>query len=197
VTTLAAANRNSQLKLRAVMLRSLLGLWPTLAVDSLDATFPRWALAAGQLVIAQHATSVQISAEYLQAQRFASGVAGAPVIVRATPPAAELVATALHVTSVVAVKRSMSAGQSAPQAMANAFVQSSGAASRMVLDGGRETITRSAIADPRARGWARVTSTRPCSFCEMLAGRGAVYKEDTADFQAHDHCACSAAVEYR
>jgi hypothetical protein len=30
----------------------------------------------------------------------------------------------------------------------------------------------------------------------MLAGRGAVYRRDTADFAAHDHCRCGAAPSW-
>jgi len=41
-----------------------------------------------------------------------------------------------------------------------------------------------------------VTSANPCDFCLMLESRGAVYKEWTVDFQAHDSCACTAAPEW-
>ena len=30
----------------------------------------------------------------------------------------------------------------------------------------------------------------------MLAGRGAIYSAETADFSAHDHCACTVAAVY-
>jgi hypothetical protein len=30
----------------------------------------------------------------------------------------------------------------------------------------------------------------------MLAGRGSVYSADTAEFEAHDHCGCSAEPVY-
>lgn len=41
-------------------------------------------------------------------------------------------------------------------------------------------------------GWIRVSDGDPCAFCSMLLGRGPVYKEETAGFEAHDHCCCSA-----
>lgn len=42
-------------------------------------------------------------------------------------------------------------------------------------------------------GWRRVTSDNPCDFCAMLAAQGAVYNaEETADFEAHDNCSCTA-----
>lgn len=64
---------------------------------------------------------------------------------------------------------------------------------KLVLDQGRHTIIDNVHRDPKAHGWARVTETRPCSFCALLATRGAVYRSDrTASFKSHDHCACHA-----
>lgn len=69
------------------------------------------------------------------------------------------------------------------------------------LDGGlqrsiaaqhRETIMRSSIADPAAKGWKRVGNGDTCDFCAMLIGRGAVYARETARFKSHDHCSCVA-----
>jgi hypothetical protein len=57
----------------------------------------------------------------------------------------------------------------------------------------RDTITTNRRRDPDAVGWRRVTSGSGCKFCQMLAGRGAVYREDTARFASHPHCSCSAA----
>lgn len=66
-----------------------------------------------------------------------------------------------------------------------------GGLQRIVADVGRQTITRSSVADPGARGWQR-SATAGCSFCVMLAGRGAVYSLSTVDFSSHDHCKCIA-----
>jgi hypothetical protein len=67
-----------------------------------------------------------------------------------------------------------------------------GSVTRLVLAGGRDTVTGITPQDPVAKGWERVIEPGACSFCAMLAGRGAVYKESTADFRAHDHCKCVA-----
>ncbi len=67
-----------------------------------------------------------------------------------------------------------------------------GAGTRMVLKGGRETITQTAIGDPVATGWERILTPGACGFCSMLAGRGGVYTESTVGFRAHDHCHCVA-----
>lgn len=65
--------------------------------------------------------------------------------------------------------------------------------SKNVLDTGRSTVLKNAHRDRRSRGWAREVEAGACSFCAMLATRGAVYKsEDSAKFEAHDHCHCIA-----
>lgn len=76
-----------------------------------------------------------------------------------------------------------------------------GAVNRYVLQPGRETIRESAAADPRAVGWKR--ETRPsrtfpsgCGFCNVLAGRGGVYKWDVAPFASHDDCHCVASPSW-
>jgi len=75
-------------------------------------------------------------------------------------------------------------------AMARDSLQGAGA--RMVMNGGRDTVTKAAAGDPMAEGWERVIEPGACGFCAMLAGRGAVYKETTVSFRAHDHCHCVA-----
>jgi hypothetical protein len=60
----------------------------------------------------------------------------------------------------------------------------------------RDTITLNSRRDPDSVGWARVAGDS-CGFCRMLAGRGAVYKRDTAIFAAHGHCDCTARPAFR
>lgn len=193
---LTAAYRSETAALRAGTIRDLLRLWPALDWKRLDSTYPAWALATGQLVATNRQTSANLAAAYLQATRQAAGVAGsAPLTFRGDLDPTQFV-TALRVTSVVAAKRAAVAGMPEVKAMRAAFVQSSGAMSRLVLDGGRDTIVDTVRNDPTAAGWQRVTAGSACGFCRMLAGRGAVYKEDTADFASHDHCHCSALPIY-
>lgn len=74
-------------------------------------------------------------------------------------------------------------------------------AMRHTLNGGRETMRRAVTEDPAAWGWARMTDADPCDFCEMLAGRGAVYKSArTAGDELnryHDGCACSVIAVFK
>lgn len=66
-----------------------------------------------------------------------------------------------------------------------------GGTMRNILTAPRDTIMTSSISDPRAQGWQR-SASGGCAFCQMLAGRGAVYSRTTVDFGAHNNCKCVA-----
>jgi hypothetical protein len=57
----------------------------------------------------------------------------------------------------------------------------------------RDTITTNTVRDPASVGWRRVSSGKGCKFCRMLSDKGAIFKESTARFAAHESCHCSAA----
>lgn len=78
---------------------------------------------------------------------------------------------------------------------AAARAQIFGGLQRRVTNAGRSTVMESSVADPRAAGWRRI-GAGGCGFCQMLIGRGAVYRETTADFKSHDHCRCAAVPEF-
>lgn len=67
----------------------------------------------------------------------------------------------------------------------------SGGLQLRIANAARTTIIESSFADPAAQGWQR-SASGGCPFCQMLAGRGAVYSERTVDFSAHDNCNCVA-----
>ena len=187
--------RRQTLALRSVTLRDLQRLWPALNVRDLEGTFPAWLTGASSLVLRDRRRAAGLATRYLEAHRMAAGVPGTPEIRLAPQIDPERLSTALRVTSLVAIRRGFGAGYSPEKAMANAFVQSSGSATRLVLDASRETIRRTTLADSRTEGWRRVT-VGGCDWCRMLAGRGAVYSEATVDFSAHDHCGCTAEPVY-
>lgn len=65
-----------------------------------------------------------------------------------------------------------------------------GVVQEYALQPGRDTISRSTIRDPAAAGWSRHTRGDACSFCKMLAGRGAVYSSGSVRFDSHGGCHC-------
>lgn len=66
-----------------------------------------------------------------------------------------------------------------------------GVIEKNVLDTGRHTTLNAVHLDRMAKGWAREPEPGACSFCALLATRGAVYKsEQSGGFRSHDHCRC-------
>ena len=76
-----------------------------------------------------------------------------------------------------------------------ALSKASGGLQRIIFNADRQTVMRSSIQDPRARGWQR-EGNGECDFCQMLIGRGAVYSEETVDFDSHDRCRCIGVPAY-
>lgn len=188
--SLTEQHRLAQLALRAVTLRQLLLIWPAFNLDDVDGTWPAVYTALAALVDGRRRDSAGLAAAYYQAIRVAEEVGGTPTPILADPVDPAQLALSLAVTGPATVKRLTAAN--APNVASTTLVRLSGAVGRHVLDGGRQTLIRSLGADRRARGWQRVTSGRGCEFCRMLAGRGAVYGEDSAQFESHDHCGCTA-----
>lgn len=186
---LTAHYRRNTLTLRAQTLRDFTTLWPILSIRRLDATYPAWASAVYTLVTRDRGRASGLASVYLALVRSASGAAGTAPTVLPKPLDVEQFAASLRSTSVIAVKRSLMAGKTELAAMETAFTQASGAATRHVLNAGREVIIDSAVADPSARGWTRVASGSACDFCAGLAD-GAVLS-DAVEMATHDHCSCS------
>ena len=111
----------------------------------------------------------------------------------------------LNATGIASYKKAIRAGQTPEQSRDTMAVNLSGAVTNLALEGGRELIHETVMADEEAIGWARVDDGDPCAFCAMLISRGAVYKSaDTAGraknkqfvgpgmFKFHNHDGCSA-----
>jgi hypothetical protein len=73
----------------------------------------------------------------------------------------------------------------------------SGAAVRMVLNGGRSTVTKAASGDNNALGWERIIEAKPCGYCSGLAASSSVRKATSDVFHAHDDCQCLARVVFK
>lgn len=113
----------------------------------------------------------------------------------------------LIVTGPVSQKRKAKRDKWLELARGESFVESSGAASRHVLTGGRQSLLTLVREDTRAIGWVRVTDGDPCAFCAMLASRGPVYKQNSfsrsdprwtgpGTVKVHDACACTLEAVY-
>lgn len=188
---LAEQHRQAQLQLRTQALRDFLHLWPIWLGDG--QTFARLVQAVKPLVTVYRNASSNLAGAYYASARTSEQINGdfAPHI--ATPLPDDQLFNSLYATGQSAARDAIAAGQSPDNAREVALTRVSGAVTRHVLDGGRATIIESVQNDAKALGWARVTDGDPCYFCLTLASRGAVYKtEETASFEAHDHCGCAA-----
>lgn len=192
--TLTRHHRAAQVKLRAIALRDYVQLWPLWRGD--DASFNRLVVATLPLVRAHNQLSASVAAAYFDDFRSAEDPGGTASPIVADPVPDEQIEGSLHVTGRVMTSKALAAGLSPDAAMQQALVRTSGAVVRHVLAGGRDTLVTSAIEDAQAVGWSRVTASRPCAFCAMLASRGPVYGEESVRFKAHDHCSCMAEPAY-
>lgn len=194
---LTERHRTVQLALRALALRQVLEVWPAFDAEDAARSWPAVESALLAIVGERRAISASLAAGYFEVFRQAERVGGRamPVLSSFDEAALARARTSLQVTGYVTTERLRSLKHPDPGRVA--LVRVSGAVTRHMLDGGRETLLASVRADRRARGWARVTSAEPCEFCAMLASRGAVYTASSGVFQAHDHCACSLEPVYR
>ncbi|MCC6238121.1 MAG: hypothetical protein IT299_11195 [Dehalococcoidia bacterium] len=189
-TRLTAEHRSAQLALRAITLRQVLQVWPAFDTEHAGRSWPPVENALLAIIGQRRADSTSLAAGYFEAFRAAERIGGTatPILSAFDAEAMARARTSLQVTGYVTTERLTALKRPAPSR--TALVRVSGAVTRHVLDGGRETLLASVRDDPRALGWERVTSAEPCNFCAMLASRGAVYAATTGTFQSHDHCGC-------
>lgn len=204
---LTEQHRQAQLAIRSAFMAELVRLWPLINLDRLDETAAEWITFVTDLILLWRNESVNRALLYYDAFRRAE--TGQPLTQRGNyrslvtvEPAA--IRTSLLVTGPIGVKSRIGKGIHPEVAKAKALVDVTGAASRHVLNGGRQLITEAVTKDKVAIGFARVTDADPCAFCAMLASRGPVYSKETATRtttrskkrgpgeQYHDHCGCTA-----
>jgi hypothetical protein len=185
----AQQHRLLQLAVRAVTLQQVLRVWPAFDPEQLTESWPTVREGLAAIIQIGRRDSAGLASAYYRSARFEAGIAGEAPIVLAPPAPPTQLATSLDVVGLYGARRLTALGRD--DVADQTLVKVAGAVGRHVLNAGRDTVLKSMQADPRARGWRRVTSGMACSFCSMLASRGAVYGKDSVEFQAHDHCSCS------
>lgn len=197
--TLTEGHRIAQARLGAQTVQLLRAAWPLLDPADLDGTIGRWLRVAVPVVTRQRRRSAVLAGQYVQAFRAVElGVDGDYRATLDSQTDVRPAVTSLTVTGPVSIKEQVRRFVPLARAVTAAESGHAAAGMRHALNGGRSTILESVRADRRAQGWARVTSGDPCAFCQILASRGPVYRDEaTASFEAHDHCACTAEPVYR
>jgi hypothetical protein len=195
---LTERHRQAQVRLSALTVARIRQLFALLDPADLGRNTPGFVDAAVLLIAQQHDVSVGLARRYYRAFRAAEtgsqigGTLPAPGFDR------DRVRTSVLVTGPVKVKQGMALGKTFEQASRTALTTVSGAATRHVLNGGRNMLSGAIQADRAALGYARATSGKPCAFCALLAARGPVYKSDTsASFKPHDACHCEPEPVFR
>lgn len=197
LTSLDEGHRSQQLVIRNALLAELLVLWRQMNPDAPQETFVSWARQALLVIGNRRAQSSVLASRYVRAVRRQAGVPGAAPAVRVPPLDPDEATRALAATALQTLQRAKARGVERARAMQLGYINSSAAATRLTLDGGRDTVLASVQQDDRAVAWMRVTAASPCAFCAVLAAQGARYKsEATASFQPHGACKCTAKPVY-
>jgi hypothetical protein len=144
-------------------------------------------------------THYQMSAadasEYYGMSRAVAGFYGGPI------PGSPIDQSYLsHMTSIMGVGQFfhfLDKGSDAVTSSAQARDMMCGSAVRIVMNGGRNTVTRAAARDDVAAGWERIVEPGSCSYCSRLAASNGIHKTESDAFQAHDFCECLARVVFR
>jgi hypothetical protein len=198
----AAEFRRQEMRVRAGFLREFLALWPLLDKANVSETSPNWLRLSLALIQRWRGPAALTARTYYEKASQLDTGRDAPRFPSVDPVEAERVYRSLLHTGPGTLKRARLVGLDELEAGDRAMRAAADAASRHVLNAGREQIHSAVLADRRAMGWMRVTDGNPCAFCAMLASRGAVYKSaDSARFTDdgrgnltlyHDNCACQA-----
>ena len=173
-----------QATLADALAQQLPAAWGALLdIDDLEPSLPGFIAGVSALVHTYGRTSGAIAARYYQAARDAAGISGKVTIVPAKPPVYGELDTGIRwaTKGLWSEDPDIDAAQSLVQ----------GVAERATLDVGRNTLLEAIHRDRHARGWARVVEPGACSFCIMLATRGAVYRQVSGNFRAHNNCRCT------
>lgn len=158
--------------------------WPQLNPQDIRGTLPRLAAMVMALIHRYGGASSAHAAAYYRAARADAGIPGRVAIRTAPLPPAEQVTKSLEWATSGLYRAAT------PEAEQAAATKVQGLTQSLALNMGRSTVIETVKADREAKGWARVPEPGACSFCLLLATRGAVYKTSTAEFKSHDHCRC-------
>jgi hypothetical protein len=186
---LTQRHRDAQLAVRAASLRDLAQLWRVVDPTDLSRTIGPFADAGAAVTQAGARQSAVVAGRYVEQLRQLERVLPAPPVLVPALPLRALAAGLLRGSALRGIINARRGGASVDAAARNGFVRMSGAASSLVLAGGREVVAEAVDKDPRAVGWMRVTGPTPCHFCASLAARGPT--RDPAIHAVHDHDGCT------
>lgn len=193
----ASGQRRAQRGLTRLLVRDMRGLRRIIIPSRLEDTVPDWITAVRALVDQYGAASSSLAADYYEAERVAARVTGRFTVPLLDPPPDGKVDNSLRWATKDLWPRDPDDPQTTDAQrqpidvrLEQAEKKAEAVAQKLVTDQGRGTVREAVRRDPQATAWARSAALGACSFCKLLAVRGAVYKQETVDFRAHDGCHC-------
>jgi hypothetical protein len=187
--------RAAQIGLTRLLVRDVRGLRRLILPQRLRESVPDWLTAMNAVVVQYSRVSAALAADFYDAQREAAGASGPFTVPLADPPPPEQTEASLRWAAKDLWPREpedASPAQLEPMdvRLDQAEKKAEAVAQKLVTDTGRGTVREAVRQDRQATAWARSAARGACAFCKMLAMRGAVFAQDTADFRAHDGCHC-------
>jgi hypothetical protein len=184
-------HRRRQVGNGAEAMAETLAAWRHLDLADLDRSTPSWLAVQLRIMRERHAMSTALAERYLVDFRAAEIGTESGLVLRApfdeTAARATLLGNGPRLTKML-----IGRGGDPEAAFARASREVLGRAQKWTLGGGRQTILRSAEANPRTRRWRRVSDGSPCAFCAMLLVRSITRGDQPPDFEAHRKCGCTA-----
>lgn len=196
--------RRAQRGVTRLLVRDLRKLRRLILPSRMQATVPDWIEAVRALVGEYGNASASLAADYYDAQRVAARVTGSFTVPLLDPPPDEQVDNSLRWATKDLWPRdpedpATTEAQKAPleTRLEQAEKKAEAVAQKLVADQGRGTVQNAVQRDRQAVAWARSAALGACAFCRLLSIRGAVFKQDTVGFRAHDGCHCMAIPVFR
>lgn len=209
--SLTEQHRLAQLSVGANAAITSEALWDMLDPHNLDRSRGRWLNASVMAAEMSFRESLDVAEKYVTSYQ-AVEVPGSDRVTIVPRFDKRRVAHDLDLAGPRYIKSLVGRGYSPSEAHAYAHSRMLGIGRKHAMDGGRGLIDATSSQDRRAIGYRRVTGADPCTFCAMLASRGAMFgsqrqhalysSEETALVRAYDggqyhlHCACTAEIVY-
>jgi hypothetical protein len=217
-TAATTAYRAAQLKITAALLKDMRRLRRLLVPARLTTAVPQYIEAVRALVDRYGQASGALAADWYEAQREAAGITSRfTVPVAETPPDDQVEESLRWATKDLWPRdpedpqTTLAQQQPITVRLGAAEVKSEQATQRLVAEPGRETVRAAVRRDREAVAYARSASLGACSFCKLMASRGAVYKTrgaagadadelfagDASVVKFHDNCHCGVVPVFR
>lgn len=212
----AVQYRAAQIGLTRLLVRDMRALRRLIRAADLQTSVTDWISAVRLLVDRYGATSASLGLAFYEARRAVAGVTGRFTAAPADAPPGEQVEAGLRWATKDLWPRGESTATVAQREpldvrIEQAMKKADAVAQKLVADQGRNTVRQAVRQDAGAVGYARAAALGACSFCKLMASRGAVYKNaqtagreaderfsgDASVVKFHDNCHCTIIPVFR